>query len=291
MTILRNQHTVTTKKSNYGAGLGLRYAFIDKIAAKPPLEVDFFEVCPENYINRGGRHVRDLNIIAEHSPILAHGLSLSIGSTDPLDWNYLKQLKAFLNSHKIPWFTDHLCFASQNAHQFHDLLPLPMTKEAANHVSERARIVQDFLEMPFGLENVSFYMHPAKPEMTELEFIQTVLHQSGCSLLLDINNLYVNSVNHGIDANHYINELAKENILHIHIAGHSQKSPDLIIDTHGSEVSNSVWSLLRKLSKLRPLPSILIERDNNIPDDLSLLFAEVEHARQISQSSQSSEAA
>lgn len=291
MALLRNQPTMSPDVVNHGAGLGLRYAFIDKIVEHPPHEIDFFEVCPENYIGRGGKHVREFNIVAERYPILAHGLSLSIGSTDPLDWEYLKQLKKFLNAYKIPWFTDHLCFASQNAHQFHDLLPLPMTQEAADHVSERARIVQDFLEMPFGLENVSFYMHPAKPEMTELEFIQTVLHQSGCSLLLDINNLYVNSVNHGIDAHQYINELSKENILHIHIAGHLQKSTNLIIDTHGSQISDPVWALLTALGKLRPLPSILIERDNNIPDELAPLFLEVETAREIQRKSQNSEAA
>lgn len=272
----------TTSSQNFGVGLGLRYALMEELTSTQSSSIDFLEICPENYLNRHGKHILQFESLAERYPILVHGLSLSIGSTDDINWAYLKQLKAFLKRFNIPWFTDHLCFSSTNAHEFHDLLPLPFTEEAALHVAERARIVQDFLEIPFGLENVSYYLQPAKPQMTELEFIKLVLEKSGCSLLLDVNNLYVNAFNHSIDAEHYLQELAKENILYIHIAGHQHKSKSLIIDTHGEAISDPVWDLLRQLGTYRSLPSILIERDNNIPG-LDSLLNEVELAKNIQQ--------
>jgi uncharacterized protein (UPF0276 family) len=212
-------------------------------------------------------------------PIVLHGLSLSIGGLDELNWDYLKKLKNFIRQFNVPWFSDHLCFSSTNAHVLHDLLPLPFTQEAVKHVSERAHTVQDFLEVPFGLENVSFYLHPARPEMTELQFIQEILDRSGVSLMLDVNNVYVNSVNHGTDAKLMIRELSKEKIIQLHIAGHD-KSDELIIDTHGEDICSDVWDLLKLLGKCRELPPLLIERDNNIPD-MNGLLSEVNRARDI----------
>lgn len=260
-------------------GLGLRREFIGDVRPSHKSLIDFFEIAPENYIGRGGRIVALFEKIAQDFPIVLHGLSLSIGGLDELNWDYLKKLKSFIRTFNTPWFSDHLCFSSTNAHILHDLLPLPFTREAVKHVSERARVVQDFLEVPFGLENVSFYLYPARPEMTELEFIQEILHRSDVSLMLDVNNVYVNSINHGTDAKQTIRELAKEKIIQLHIAGHD-KSDELIIDTHGEDVCEDVWDLLRLLGECRELPPLLIERDNNIPAMHGLL-SEVERARAI----------
>jgi uncharacterized protein len=270
-----------TQKTNItGVGIGLRRDFIEEVAENKPNEIDFFELAPENYMERGGLTVKLLQDIAKDYPLSAHGLSLSIGSTYELNWDHLKKLKAFLRKFNIPFFSDHLCFSSVNAHVMHDLLPLPFTHEAVKHVSERARIVQDFLELPFALENVSYYLLPAKPEMSELEFIQEVLHRSGVSLMLDVNNIYVNAVNHGIDAKHYLKELSNENILQLHIAGHLRERPDFIIDTHGDTICKDVWELLSYLGEQIALPPVLIERDFNIPE-LKELLEEVAIARNI----------
>lgn len=260
-------------------GLGLRREFIDEVLPSHKQHINFFEIAPENYIGRGGKTVALFEKIACDFPIVLHGLSLSIGSLDELNWNYLKKLKNFIREFNIPWFSDHLCFSSTNAHILHDLLPLPFTREAVKHVSDRARCVQDFLEVPFALENVSFYLHPARPEMTELQFIQEILHQSGVSLMLDVNNVYVNSKNHGTNAKHTIQQLAQEKIIQLHIAGHD-KNDTLIIDTHGEDVCADVWDLLKFLGECRELPPLLIERDNNIPDIKGLL-CEVAKAQKI----------
>lgn len=268
-----------------GVGLGLRADFIDHLADQLPKDIDFLEIAPENYIGRGGFNVSCFEKLQAHYPFLTHGLSLSIGGLDELNWDYLKKLKAFLKTHNIPWFTDHLCMASAHGAQFHDLLPLPFTLEAAKHVSERARVVQDFIEVPLALENVSYYLSPGKPELSELEFIQEVLNRSGVALMLDVNNVYVNAINHGIDAKHYIRELARENILHLHIAGHDRESETFALDTHGTDVCPAVWDLLRLLGSLIPLPPVIIERDNNVPD-FNILMREVNFAKEIVSESQ-----
>jgi len=267
------------------AGLGLRRHFIFDILKNPPKEIDFFEIHPENYMKRGGHPREAFEKIAEKYPIHTHGLSLSIGSLDKLNWEYLKDLKKFLHQYKIPWHSDHLCFTSKNAHAFHDLLPLPLTWEAVKHVSERARIVQDFLEIPFALENVSFYLHPDRPQMTEKQFLQEILYRSGVSLMLDVNNIYVNAFNHGFDPKEYIREIAGENIVQIHIAGHLLDfSENLIIDTHGENIKEDVWDLLKYLGTLVPLPPVLVERDGNFPD-FSQLLKEVKMTKEISKAS------
>lgn len=271
--------------SNLGVGVGLRKDFVHDVAQNPVPEISFFEIAPENYIDRGGQLLDSFEAIASHVPIRAHGLSLSIGGNEELDWAYLKKLKAFLRRYNIAWFSDHLCLSSHDAHQFHDLIPLPFTREAVRHVAERARTVQDFLEIPFALENVSYYLSPAPPEMSETDFIREILHRSGVSLLFDVNNIYVNAQNHGSDALQTVRDLAQEKILQIHIAGHWRQSENLIIDTHGEDVCQDVWDLLRFLAEMRPLSPILIERDNNFPG-MTALLQEVGLAQKIFDDSQ-----
>jgi len=272
------------KKHNIGIGLGLRRPFIERIAASPPEAIDWYEIAPENYVGRGGLAVRALEKIAATRPLIAHGLQLSLGSLDPLNFDYLKALKAFLREWKIAWFSDHLCVASRFGHYFHDLLPLPFTQEAAAHVAERARIVQDIIEVPLALENVSYYLSPAPPEMTEWNFVREILNRSGCALMLDVNNIYVNAVNHGFDPKTYLDAVAHEKILQIHIAGHDRNPSGLIIDTHGQPIVHDVWELLIYLGQKRGLPPVLIERDTNIPP-LEELLIEVERAKVIHQNS------
>lgn len=264
----------------FGVGLGLRRQFIKEVSENIPEEIDWFEISPENYIDRGGLAFECFEKIAEKKPIIAHGLSLSIGSLDELRWDYLKKLKTFLRQYKIAWFSDHLCFSSFNAHEFHDLLPLPFTKEAVEHVAKRARIVQDFLEVPFALENVSFYMHPEPPEMSEKDFILEVLEKANIQLMLDVNNVFVNGFNHGTDAKDFLASIPEEKIIQIHIAGHYQEGEELIIDTHGEAIRKSVWDLLNWLGQKIKLPPVLIERDNNIPP-LTELLKEIRQAKEI----------
>lgn len=270
---------------NLSVGLGLRRDFIEEVAQGQAAGISFFEVAPENYIERGGIAGACFEKIADHYPILAHGLSLSIGSLDELNWSHLKKIKKFLRQYRIPWFSDHLCYSSVNAHQFHDLMPLPFTREAVKHVAARARIVQDFLEFPFALENVSFYLFPERPEMDEVDFVNEVLHQADVKVLFDINNVFVNAFNHGFSACDYLNRIDKNRILQIHIAGHKKHSEKLIIDTHGESICQSVWDLLQSLGNMMPLPPVLIERDNNIPE-LEILLGEVQTAHKIHEDSQ-----
>ena len=266
-----------TVKTIQKTGLGLRKAFIDEVLNTLPKDIHFFEIHPENYMQRGGYLLEQFQEIQKHYPVVCHGLSLNIASSNNLDFDFLKQLKKFLHQNQIPWFSDHLCFTySGNAH-LHDLMPVPFTKEVVNLVSEKAKIVQDFLEIPFGLENVSYYFQPSEHEMTEKEFLHQILQKSGVKILLDINNAFVNEFNHGDSAWDLISSFSENQILQIHMAGHKYETPNLIVDTHGESITQSVWDLLKKLSGHIKLPPVLIERDNNIPD-LSELLKEVKTA-------------
>lgn len=271
-----NQNTV---------GLGLRFDFLEQIHQNAPEAIDFYEIAPENYIGRGGKMIELFEDISQKHQIRAHGLSVSVGSLDPLDFDYLKQLKAFLHKHNIPYYTDHLCMSSAHGYQFHDLIPLPFTQEAVEHVATKAKTLQDFLEVPVALENVSFYMNPIEPQMSEADFIEAVLEKSGVSLLLDINNLYVNAINHKSHAKAALKQLIELPILHCHIAGHEQKYDDLIIDTHGAPISDPVWDLLVDYAQIKDVAPLLIERDNDIPELIELL-GEVKKAKQILSHSQ-----
>lgn len=261
----------------FGAGLGLRRAFIEEAAERPPDGVSFYEIAPENYVGRGGLAPACLEKIAAQKPLLAHGLTLSVGSLEEMDWKWLHELKTFIRRWRIPWFSDHLCFSSAGGAQFHELLPLPFTLEAACHAAERARMTQDFLEVPFALENVSFYLHPEPPEMSEADFVNEVLERSGTGLLLDVNNALVNALNHGTDPMDFLGAVPREKVFQIHLAGHERVSPELVIDTHGHDVPADVWALLAKWGEGGALPPVIIERDGNFPG-LETLAGEVRRA-------------
>jgi len=254
------------------AGLGLRRAFIAAAAERPPAEVGFWEVAPENWIGVGGRFGRLLRAMTERHPFVCHGLSLSIGSPAPLDLDFLGRLKAFLDQHHIRAYSEHLSYCSDDGHLY-DLMPIPFTAEAVQHVAARVRRAQDILERRIALENVSYYAAPGR-EMAEIDFINAVLAEADCDLLLDVNNVHVNAINHGYDPIAFLEALPAERILYGHIAGHRVEAPDLRIDTHGADVVDPVWDLLdHAYARFGVFPTLL-ERDFNIPP-LDRLTAEV----------------
>lgn len=267
---------------NLKIGLGLRRDFMAEVAHGTKLApVEWFEVAPENYIERGGYWFELFEKIADQYPLAGHGLSLSIGSLDPLNFDLLKKIKKFIRNYKLGWMSDHLCFSSYNQTYFHELLPLPLTQEAINHCAKRIQIIQDFLEVPFGVENISYYYSDPQNEMTEWQFVTEIIEKSKAQLLLDVNNVYVNSQNHGFDPKVYLDALNGLPVLQIHIAGHDTQSyPDLIIDNHGADIIDPVWDLLGYFARQRKLPPILIERDHQIPD-LDFLLQEAKIAAEI----------
>lgn len=247
-------------------GLGFRRDIADKILSlsgddKPA----FVEFAPENWIELGGFWGKKLKEVSEQFSITAHGLSLSIGSPDPLNWEFIKQVKSFLDEHSITIYSEHLSYSqSQNAHLY-DLLPIPFREDAVKHIVQRIKEVQDFLERPLVLENVSYYT-PVAAEMTEHQFISAIVNESNCNLLLDINNVYVNSFNHNYDAKEFISNLPLDKVAYIHMAGHEQVEEDLIIDTHGQAIIEKVFDLFEwTLPQLKEVP-ILLERDFNFPE-------------------------
>ncbi len=256
----------------HGSGLGLRRSFLDAAAEQPPPQVDFWEVAPENWIGVGGRSGRRLRSMTERFPFVCHGLSLSIGSPAPLDVDFVRRIKGFLDEHDIRAYTEHLSYCSDDGHLY-DLMPIPFTEEAVRHVAERVRQVQDILERPMALENVSYYAAPG-PEMDEIDFVNAVLETSNCGLHLDINNIYVNSINHGYDPLDFLSRLPGERIVYAHIAGHYVEAEDLRVDTHGADVIDPVWDLLGKAYARFGIFPTLLERDFNIPP-LGELVAEV----------------
>ncbi|MDX1705135.1 DUF692 domain-containing protein [Pseudidiomarina sp.] len=243
-------------------GIGLRREFLADVLHETPA-VGFWEVAPENWIPRGNEAQRELAEIRERYPLTTHGLSLSIGSPDPLDEPFVLAIKDFLNRYKIDLYSEHLSYCSAQGHLY-DLLPIPFTEEAANYVAERVRRVQELLERPLILENVSYYAAPGQ-QIRELEFICQVLDQADCKLLLDVNNVYVNSVNHSYDPYEFIRQLPSERIAYGHIAGHFDEAPDLLIDTHGTDVKPEVWKLLEFAYQQHGVFPTLLERDFNIP--------------------------
>lgn len=248
-----------------GVGLGLRRAHFGALLQHLPDEIEWFEIAPENYMEIGGALYRDFCRLREQRIVIAHSISLSLGSLDPLNKTFLKQLKKFIREHHIPLASDHICFSSYHQVQFDDLLPLPFTEEAVKHIAKRIRYVQDFLEVPFAIENISYYAPAGAPEMSEPEFVRAVIKESGAWLLLDVNNVYVNSVNHRFDPYDYLQQMPLDRIAYVHVAGHRLKRPTFILDTHGAAVVTPVWKLLTHLAEMTRLSSIMIERDNNIP--------------------------
>lgn len=257
------------KYSVNGAGLGLRRVMLDSLEDALPEQVGFLEVAPENWIEVGGKIGKQFDSIAEQIPITCHGLSLNIGGTAPLDEPFLYKIKHFLDRYKVPVYSDHLTYCADDGHLY-DLLPIPFTEEAVKHVAGRIKRVQDILERRIAIENASFYAAPSS-EMTELTFIQAVLEEADCDLLLDVNNIYVNSVNHRYDPVTFLQSLPGERIAYAHIAGHYNEYDDLIVDTHGSDVIDPVWQLLECAYETFGVFPSLLERDFNIPEMPELL--------------------
>lgn len=247
----------------HGAGLGLRRAFAAAAAEHPPADVDFWEIAPENWMGVGGRWGKVLRSMTERFPFVCHGLSLSIGSPAPLDLDFVHKVKHFLDEHQILAYTEHLSFCSDDGHLY-DLMPIPFTDEAVAHVVARIRQAQDILERRIALENVSYYAAPGQ-QLSELEFINAVLREADCDLLLDVNNIHVNSINHGYDAHAFLDGLPGERVVYGHIAGHDEEAPDLRVDTHGADVIEPVWGLLERAYERFGVFPTLLERDFNIP--------------------------
>lgn len=260
-----------------GAGLGLRRSFLAELPAQSPAALpDFLEIAPENWVGMGGRYARQLRELAERFPFVCHGLSLSIGGTRPLDRDFLAALRGFLDLHRVRLYSEHLSYTTDSGHLY-DLLPIPFTEAAVDHVAARVREVQDRLGRRIALENVSYYAAPG-PEMSELDFLLAVLERADCDLLLDVNNIHVNSINHGYDAVAFLEALPAARVAYVHIAGHYVEAPDLRVDTHGSDVIPAVWQLLeRTYARCGVLPTLL-ERDFNIPP-LPQLLQEVDVIR------------
>jgi len=260
----------------HGAGLGLRRSLMSTLADQTTQPVNFWEVAPENWIGVGGRHGKFFHELTEKFPFICHGLSLSIGGPSPLDEAFLHRLKRFLKEHQIRYYSEHLSYCSDDGHLY-DLLPIPFTEEAVHYVADRIRRVQDILEQRIAMENVSYYAAPGK-KMEELDFVQAVLQEADCDLLLDVNNIYVNSINHRYDAETFLRQLPAERIRYIHVAGHYQEAEDLIVDTHGADVIDPVWQLLEKAYRHFGVIPTLLERDFNLPPLVELL-GEVEIIR------------
>ena len=240
--------------------------------------VDFMEVAPENWINVGGKLGKALRRFTGRFPFLCHGLSLSIGGPAPLDETFIHKLKRFLDEHEVRCYSEHLSYCTDDGHLY-DLMPIPFTEEAVKHVSARIRRTQDLLERRIAMENVSYYAAPGA-QLTEIEFIKAVLEESDCDLLLDVNNIHVNSINHRYDPLEYLAALPGDRIAYGHIAGHSNVAEDLIVDTHGAGVIPDVWSLLDKAYELFGVFPTLLERDFNFPP-VEELMGEVDRIHEI----------
>jgi uncharacterized protein (UPF0276 family) len=246
-----------------GAGLGLRRAHLGPLLREIPPTVDFVEVAPENWLGAGGRLGRAFEQIVERVPLVCHGLLLNLGGPDPLDLEFLARLKPFLERHRVRCYGDHLSFCADGG-QLYELLPMPFTAEAVTHLAGRIRLVQDVLERRIAVENASYYCALAH-DLTELEFVTGVLEEADCDLLLDVNNVYVNSSNHGGDPVAFLRGLPAGRIAYAHVAGHLRTDDDLIIDTHGAPVIDPVWQLLETAYELFGVFPTLLERDENIP--------------------------
>ncbi|MCL9684688.1 MNIO family bufferin maturase [Legionella maioricensis] len=274
------QNKIKSKMPFLGFGLGLRPDYYEEILTQKPA-LDWFEILTENYLVPGGKPLYYLNKIREQYPIVMHGVSLSIGSTDPLDTEYLKQLKDLASCVEPAWISDHLCWTGVQGRNVHDLLPIPYTHEAISHIVSRIQQIQDFLGRPILIENVSSYLTYKQSEMSEWDFILEIVKQAGCYILLDVNNVYVSSVNHQFNPLDYIKAMPADRVAQIHLAGHSNHG-DYIIDTHDAPVIEPVWDLyaatIQHLGKI----STMIERDDNMPP-LTELLTEINRAKHMTE--------
>jgi len=265
-----------------GVGLGLKRELIPQIQTAfgddSIANINFVEIAPENWINVSGKAAKQLDWFVERYPIVCHGLCLSLGGLSPLNTDFLKQVKKFLLQHHIPLYTEHLSYSTDayNGQQgyLYDLLPIPFTEEAVQYVAARIRQTQDILGERIAVENASFYVRAPISTMDELSFIKAVLTEADCLLHIDINNIYVNSVNFGFDAHEFLRGIPGERIIYGHVAGHYQQKPDLLVDTHGEDIIDPVWALLEEAYQLFGTFPTLLERDNNIPP-LNLLMQEI----------------
>jgi len=265
-----------------GAGLGLRRALLGPLQAYDPEMtakiVSFMEVAPENWINVGGQRKKFFNYFTDRFPFVCHGLSLSIGGPTPLDRTFIHKLRQFLDDYEIRAYSEHLSYCTDDGHLY-DLMPIPFTEEAVNYVAGRIGQVQDMLGRRMAIENVSYYAAPGA-ELSEIDFINAVITQADCDLLLDVNNIYVNSVNHCYDPVEFLRALPGDRIMYGHIAGHYNEAEDLIIDTHGANIIGSVWDMLDKAYELFGVFPTLLERDFNLPP-VNELLTEVQQIKQI----------
>lgn len=241
---------------NLGIGIGLRpHHYAEILQTKPA--IDWFEIISENFMVEGGQPIQILEQILETYPVVQHGVSLAIGSPGPLDFSYLKKLKALAGKTKTPWISDHLSWGRLEGAHFHDLLPLPYTKEVVAYVAERARIVQDYLEIPFALENLSSYVAYKQDEMPEWEFYAAVVEKADIFMMLDVNNIYVSSRNHDFEPSMYYNNIPLEKVIQIHLAGHTDCG-EYILDTHNNFVCDAVWQLYADvIAKTGPISTLL----------------------------------
>ena len=256
-----------------GAGLGLRRSLLEPLRKHAAPGVSFLEVAPENWIRVGGALGRKFRHYTERYPFVSHGLSLSLGSPAPLDEQHVLDIKAFLDQHGIRFYTEHLSYCSDDGHLY-DLMPIPFTEDAVHYTASRIRRTQELLDRRIGIENVSYYAAPYQA-MPEIEFINAVLEEADCDLLLDVNNIYVNSINHRYDALEFLTALPAERVVYFHVAGHYVEAEDLRIDTHGADVCDPVWELLGKAYEHFGAVPTVLERDFNIPA-LPVLLEEID---------------
>lgn len=259
------------------AGLGLRRALLGALRSAPPGGFDFLECAPDNWIGVGGRLGEALDELSARHPLTCHGLSLSLGGVEPLDDTFLARTRRFLDRHKVALYSEHLSYCTDDGHLY-DLMPLPFTGEAVRHVAARIARVQDVLGRRIAVENVSYYAAPWQA-MDEVDFVNAVLEEADCDLLLDVNNVYVNAINHGYDAHAFLARMPARRIASYHIAGHYDEADDLKVDTHGAPVKETVWDLLAEAYRLHGVRPTLLERDFNFPP-LHTLLAEVQRIRE-----------
>lgn len=262
--------------SDASAGIGLRRALLGALQAAPAGAFDFLECAPDNWIGVGGRYGEALVELSSRYPLTCHGLSLSLGGLAPLDETFLARVRRFLDRHEVALYSEHLSYCTDDGHLY-DLMPIPFTGEAVRHVAARIRRVQDLLGRRIAVENVSYYAAPYQA-MDEVDFVNAVLAEADCDLLLDVNNIYVNATNHGYDAGDFLARMPTSRIASYHIAGHYDEADDLKVDTHGAAVKEEVWSLLEAAYRMHGVHPTLLERDFNFPA-MPVLLAEVERIR------------
>ena len=249
---------------DFGLGMGLRSVHYDHVLTNKP-KVDFFEVISETFLDKGGKPMAILEEVSSHYRVLLHGVSMAVGNTDPIDFEYLKKLKSLARKVKAPFVSDHLCWNAYMCHNSHDLLPIPLTEKTLQHVVGRVRQIQDFLELPVALENPSNYLEFKMSQMSEIEYLSRLAEEADCGLLLDVNNVFVSANNHGFSPDEYIEQVPVERVLYHHVAGHTDKGTH-IVDTHSDHVVDKVWEMYTRLHERHGGRSTMVEWDADIPD-------------------------